>query len=188
MKHIEGLRRRSRGNIDPLKPIRIAIWAVSAFAVAVALALALIYVAVPYLFWSSMDTPQPSDYTLDDIRKIVSDSNLQIPPSARELDAFQSGFREQSIWVRMAIPVRDLRTFTQQKLLAGKWKNGKKFDDLPELVARRWDELPRPDSGGWHCWDAQITRGANHDEAGGLAIAFGPPSMGQVIVYMEIVQ
>lgn len=188
MKHVEDLRRRSLRNVDPLKPIRIAIWAVGALAVAVALALALIYIAVPYLFWSSMDTPQPSEYSIEDIRKIVSDSDLMIPRSARKIDIFQSGSREQEIWVRLAIPNRDLERFTHQKLLVGKWKDGRGLDDLPELIARSWSELALPDAARRRCWNGEITRGPDHDEAGALSIALGPPSDGQVTIYLDIVQ
>jgi hypothetical protein len=74
------------------------------------------------LFWSvksAADDPllesaviyQPAPTPGSDLDAIEADAEITIPPSAREIHAMISGFRELDTWVRLNLPASDLASF-----------------------------------------------------------------------------
>ena len=59
---------------------------------------------------------QPAPTPGSDLDWIEADSEIKIPPSARELHARISGFRELDVWVRFDLPEKDLSSFLSKTL------------------------------------------------------------------------
>jgi hypothetical protein len=82
----------------------------------------LLFILLMGLLWSarSVDEPlseftaslyQPAPTPGSDLDAIEADAGITIPPSARDIYATISGFRELDTWVRLDLPARDLASF-----------------------------------------------------------------------------
>ncbi len=59
---------------------------------------------------------QPAPTPGSDLDWIEADSEIKIPPNAREIYARISGFRELDVWVRFDLPEKDLSSFLNSTL------------------------------------------------------------------------
>jgi hypothetical protein len=67
----------------------------------------------PPLSEFTADIYQPAPTPGSDLDLIEADAGITIPPSAREIYAMVSGFRELDTWVRFDLPARDLTFFLE---------------------------------------------------------------------------
>lgn len=185
MQYLDEFRRRNRYNIDPLKPLRVIGWVLVVLGV---LWMAPRLLVMAFIHSAERARPVPQANT-EETRRIVADVGLKLPQSVREVDAFWSGIVDHTIYSRLTIPTRDLERFTHQKLLAGKWKDGKGLlSQLPRIVARSWRELAHSDDTGWRCWNGWVPYVKSEGELWGLDIAIGPASNGETMVYLRLTQ
>ncbi|MEI6501932.1 MAG: hypothetical protein WCP21_13005 [Armatimonadota bacterium] len=171
-----------------MKYSRIIIWLVGLLAFAFLVWRVLLPLG---FFWSlgrfdsSQRVPHP---TLQETQAIAADLGLVLPPSARVLDAFQEGSVDHTIYVRLFVSPSELGAFTDQKLLAGKWQDGKGFTDLPQAVSQSWAGHLRGDNRGWRCWNDLVPYVKDKQQLWGLDIAVHRSSDAEATIFIKITQ
>lgn len=97
------------------------------FIVGVISALAILFVLIfVYWFWTIKSDEndvsteltaviyQPAPTPGSDLEMIEGNAEIKIPPSAREIHAMTSGFRELDTWVRLDLPADELTSFMDE--------------------------------------------------------------------------
>lgn len=146
---------------------------------------------LPMLFFWSVDAgrtlraPAPN---IKETRRIVADVGLALPQSMREVEVFQEGVVDHTFHLKLSLPQKDLKLFTDQKLLKGKWQAGKSDWKLPKIVAESWTELGGGEDKGWRCWSDAVAYLKHPGQLFMLQVAISPARADEVIVYLKLVQ
>ncbi|MEI6504111.1 MAG: hypothetical protein WCP21_24120, partial [Armatimonadota bacterium] len=92
------------------------------------------------------------------------------------------------IYARLFVSPRELGAFTDQKLLAGKWQDGKGFADLPQGVSQSWAGHLSGDDSGWRRWNDLVPYVQNKEQLWGLDLAVHRASDTEATVFIKITQ